>query len=192
MSETWIKITDCEEDSTAASIGILKDDYIIELNNNTLQDIKHFKELLELSHNKEAKFLISRNSEEISISCEKLPAKPLGIKFIGEKIENNIIKTYSGNPAIAEELFVSDAELMLQKGYHPVSKNYVEGQYGLGSFLIALLFCLVIIGFIVFIYMLIVKPDGVLTVTYERKSRKKREKKLINQIRKFARTVPRK
>jgi hypothetical protein len=33
--------------------------------------------------------------------------------------------------------------------------------------LLALLLCVLLVGIVVFIYMLIVKPDGTLTVTYE-------------------------
>ncbi len=56
---------------------------------------------------------------------------------------------------------------MARDGYFPTSQNYNPGSYGAGSFLIAALLCFVCIGIIVFIYMLVVKPPGVLTVTYE-------------------------
>lgn len=36
------------------------------------------------------------------------------------------------------------------------------------AFTVALLLCLLLIGILVFIYMLVVKPDGTLTVTYSR------------------------
>lgn len=39
---------------------------------------------------------------------------------------------------------------------------------GCGSFLLALLLAVVLIGILVFIYMLLVKPEGTLSVTYER------------------------
>lgn len=77
-----------------------------------------------------------------------------------------IVETYRGSQAKAQKLFLKDAEKKAEKGYKPVSEQWEQGSYGCGSFLLALLLCLVIIGFIVFIYMLIVKPPGTLTVTY--------------------------
>jgi hypothetical protein len=55
-------------------------------------------------------------------------------------------------------------------GYIPVSQQYVQGQWSSGAFLAALVLCLVLIGFLIFVYMLIVKPEGTLTVTYERRA----------------------
>ena len=56
---------------------------------------------------------------------------------------------------------------MAQRNYYPTTQNFVPGSYGCGSFIVATLLCFIVIGVIVFIYMLIVKPPGVLTVTYE-------------------------
>ena len=56
---------------------------------------------------------------------------------------------------------------MAAHGYVPTSQTWTPGEYGCGSFLVALLLCLLVIGILVFIYMLIVKPPGTLTVTYE-------------------------
>jgi hypothetical protein len=53
------------------------------------------------------------------------------------------------------------------KGYFPTSQSYAPGSYGCGAFLAALLLCVILVGILVFIYMLIVKPERVLTVTYE-------------------------
>jgi hypothetical protein len=47
------------------------------------------------------------------------------------------------------------------------SQSWAPGTYGAGAFLLALLLCFVLIGFLIFVYLLIVKPDGVLSVTYE-------------------------
>jgi hypothetical protein len=77
------------------------------------------------------------------------------------------IKTYRGTQEGAITLFRKDAELMAAQGYFPKSQSWVPGSYGCFSFLVALLLCFLIIGILIFIYMLIVKPDGVLTVTYE-------------------------
>ena len=84
-------------------------------------------------------------------------------------IEKVIVKTYTGDEESSSARFKSDASTMRAKGYFPVSQNYTPGSYGCLSFVAALLLCFIIIGFLIFIYMLIVKPDGKLVVTYEYK-----------------------
>ena len=81
-----------------------------------------------------------------------------------------IIKTYKGSQAQAIAAFQADSVKMAAQGYYPTSQTWAPGSYGCGSFLVALLLCIVIIGILIFIYMLIVKPDGMLTVTYELRS----------------------
>jgi hypothetical protein len=78
-----------------------------------------------------------------------------------------VVKTYKGSQARAAELFQADAAKMADKGYIPTSQSWAPGAYGCGSFLLALVLCIVLIGIIVFVYMLLVKPDGTLSVTYE-------------------------
>ena len=80
--------------------------------------------------------------------------------------QNVVIKTYKGNQQQATEAFQFDAAHMAAQGYRPTAQTWAPGSYGCGSFVVAALLCLVLIGFIVFIYMLIVKPAGTLTVTY--------------------------
>lgn len=81
-----------------------------------------------------------------------------------------IVKTYSGNQQQAMIAFQSDAVKMAAKGYYPTTQIWAQGNYGCGAFLLALLLCFIFIGILAFIYMLIVKPDGVLSVTYELRS----------------------
>jgi hypothetical protein len=81
-----------------------------------------------------------------------------------------IIKTYKGSQAQATAAFQADSVEMAAQGYYPTSQTWAPGSYGCGAFLLALLLCFVLIGIVVFIYMLIVKPDGTLTVTYELRS----------------------
>jgi hypothetical protein len=78
-----------------------------------------------------------------------------------------LIRTYSGDQIAASRQFQKEAEVLSAKGYVPVSQSYQPGSWGCGAFLAALVFALVFIGIIVLIYMLIVKPAGTLTVTYE-------------------------
>ena len=72
-----------------------------------------------------------------------------------------------GNQNIATKLFRKDADLMANQGYFPQSQSWAAGSYSFFNFLVALLLCFIVIGLFVFVYMLIVKPNGVLTVTYE-------------------------
>ena len=81
--------------------------------------------------------------------------------------EKIFIKTYKGNQQQAIEAFQADASEMATQGYFPISQTWVAGSYGFGAFLVALLLCFIFIGLLVFIYMLIVKPAGTLSVTYE-------------------------
>lgn len=78
-----------------------------------------------------------------------------------------LVKTYKGTQAGAAALFQADAAKLANQGYFPASQAWAPGSYGCGAFLLALLLCLVIVGVLIFIYMLLVKPAGTLTVTYE-------------------------
>lgn len=80
---------------------------------------------------------------------------------------HTIVRSYVGKPDWAAELFEHDANSLAKQGYFPISQTYEPGQYGCGAFLLALLLCFILIGILVFLYMLIVKPDGTLTVTYQ-------------------------
>ena len=81
--------------------------------------------------------------------------------------KKNIVKSYKGKRAVAQEIYLNDAEHLAKKNYFPISETYEQESWGCGSFLLALLLCLILIGILVFIYMIIVKPDGTLTVTYQ-------------------------
>lgn len=82
-----------------------------------------------------------------------------------------IVKKYKGNQKRAINLFQNNAKKMATKGYYSTSQNWAPGSYGCGSFLLALLLCFILVGFLVFIYMIIVKPEGILIVTYEYKTK---------------------
>jgi uncharacterized protein UPF0547 len=83
------------------------------------------------------------------------------------KLDQVIIKTYTGRQAKATALYKADAAVMASKGYYPTSQSWAPGAYSGGDFVIALLLCFVLIGFPIFLYMLCVKPPGTLSVTYE-------------------------
>jgi hypothetical protein len=77
-----------------------------------------------------------------------------------------LVKSYKGSEQQATAAFQADATLMAAQGYVPTAQTWVPGSYGAGSFILALLLCFVLIGFLVFLAMLIVKPPGSLSVTY--------------------------
>ncbi len=93
--------------------------------------------------------------------------------------EQIIIKTYKGSQAEATKAFQADSVNMVNQDYYPTSQTWAPGTYGCGAFLLALLLCAILIGILVFIYMLIVKPAGTLTVTYELRLPSKSPKKQI-------------
>jgi hypothetical protein len=90
--------------------------------------------------------------------------------------QQTIIKTYKGSQSTAQKLFQADSVKMAGVGYFPKSQSWAAGQWGAGAFLVALLLCLVLIGLLVFVYMLVVKPEGSLTVVYEYRQPQSEEK----------------
>ncbi|HEY8836343.1 MAG TPA: hypothetical protein VIO16_01430 [Dehalococcoidia bacterium] len=75
-------------------------------------------------------------------------------------------RTYKGSLAKATVAYQRDADAMAREGWFPSGQTYAPGSWGCAAFLLALLLCVVLVGILIFIYMLIVKPDGVLVVTY--------------------------
>ena len=82
---------------------------------------------------------------------------------MGEQI---IAKTYIGREAEATINFQADAALMAAQGYSPVFQSWAPGQWQSRSFITVLLLCLLIVGIPALVYLLVVTPDGALTVTY--------------------------
>ena len=78
-----------------------------------------------------------------------------------------ITRTYAGNEHRALALYQKDATRLAAEGYFPISQIYTSGKWSTGDFILALLLTFIIIGILVFLYMIIVKPSGTLTVTYE-------------------------
>jgi len=78
-----------------------------------------------------------------------------------------LVRTYIGAFAQTAAAFQADATYMAQGGYVPVSQSYEPGNWSGTTVIIGLLLCLVAIGFAVLTYMLIVRPDGALMVTYQ-------------------------
>lgn len=89
---------------------------------------------------------------------------PKGTNEVGEPV---IVRTYRGSQSVAMADYQADAARLAAQGYFPISQSWAPGSYGCGTFLLALLLCFILVGVLVFIYMLIVKPEGTLSVTYE-------------------------
>ena len=80
-----------------------------------------------------------------------------------------IVRTYKGKQqADANKDFAKDAARLSREHYFPTTQSWAQGQWGCGAWLIAVA-CILLIGFglLIIAYMLIVKPAGTLTVTYE-------------------------
>ncbi len=77
-----------------------------------------------------------------------------------------VVRRYSGDQAMATRLYEADAARLGRIGYRPTTVQWTPGQYSAAAFLVALILCVLLIGILIFVYMLIVKPPGSLSVTY--------------------------
>jgi hypothetical protein len=84
--------------------------------------------------------------------------------------QKTLVKSYTGNQKTAGYLFQIDAREMDRKGYKPISNTFAQGNWSCMAFVLAIILIVVFgLGLLIILYMLIVKPDGTLTVTYELK-----------------------
>jgi hypothetical protein len=82
-------------------------------------------------------------------------------------VQQTRVITYAGTGEEAASLFRKNAAQLAEEGYRPTSQSWADGSYTGGAVITALLLCLIGIGVFVLVYMLLVKPAGTLTVTYE-------------------------
>jgi hypothetical protein len=78
-----------------------------------------------------------------------------------------VVRRYRGNSRSASEAFQVDAASMASAGWYPTTQTYVPGQWGCGAWVIAFVLLVFVIGILVLAYMIAVRPDGELIVTYE-------------------------
>jgi hypothetical protein len=78
-----------------------------------------------------------------------------------------VVMTYTRSQVKAAKAYQVDATNMADHGYVTISQSWSPGEWGGLDFFIALLLCFILIGILVYIYMIVVTPDGTLTVTYE-------------------------
>lgn len=89
----------------------------------------------------------------------------------GKAIGRGIIKTYKGKQHEAIASFQADALAMANNGFFPTSQNWAAGEWSVGAYIVAVLLIFLFgLGLLILGYMLIVKPEGTLTVTYERQA----------------------
>lgn len=94
---------------------------------------------------------------------------PIGGWGQGQVAPATLVRTYQGKPDDAAQQAAVDAAALAASGYVEVSRIYAPGSWGCGAFLIAIALILVVgLGLLILAYLVIVKPDGTLTVTYAR------------------------
>ena len=78
-----------------------------------------------------------------------------------------LMMTYKGSAAGALASFQSESREMAEKGYYPISQCWLPGEYSYGLVVVAMLLCLISIGFVLVLWMLLAKPRGTLVVNYQ-------------------------
>ena len=81
---------------------------------------------------------------------------------------NLIVRTYTGKQSQAIINFEKESSILAEEGFEPSNQLWEDGRWGCLAFCIALLLCFIVIGLPILFYLIIVKPDGKLTVTYKR------------------------
>jgi hypothetical protein len=173
MAVKRLKVKGFTRNSNGKSSGIVIGDLILQFNNQDVRSESELTNYVEQHSDGYYALVILRNGEELVVD---ISGKPLGLKLTEEVFQDVVVKTYKGNQEQATQYFQEDAVKMESEGYYPSNQTWSQGSWGCGAFILALLLCFLIIGILVFIYMLLVKPEGTLTVTYEAK---KREIKLV-------------
>jgi len=83
---------------------------------------------------------------------------------------------YSAQQSDAVRIFDQDASELARFGYRPTGQSWEAGRWGWRAFMVALLLAVILVGVLMFLYMLVVRPDGTLTVTYARRDARRRER----------------
>ena len=79
-----------------------------------------------------------------------------------------VVRAYRGKSrSAAAQAMATDAAALSKAGYAPTTETWAGGEYSPIAYIGALLLAIFLIGIIIFILMLIVQPDGTLTVRYE-------------------------
>jgi hypothetical protein len=99
------------------------------------------------------------------------PPLPAGLAATIAGKPATIVRVYTGKQqGDANEAFQREAAALAAVGYEPTTQSWAQGQWGCGAFLFGMVMILLVgLGLLIILYLLIVKPDGTLTVTYARR-----------------------
>ena len=94
------------------------------------------------------------------------PGNASPAQAVGTQPPATIVRTYRGSEQDAARQFQRDAAELAKSGYRPTGQTWAPGSYGCGCFLVAALLLLFVVGILILLYLIMVKPAGTLTVTY--------------------------
>jgi hypothetical protein len=80
-----------------------------------------------------------------------------------------VVRKYTGDADAAASLFQEEAAEMAARGYIPNSQLWIPGSHSSETVATAVLLCLIGIGLLLLLYLFLVKPAGILSVTYIRR-----------------------
>jgi len=81
-----------------------------------------------------------------------------------------ITRMYGGNFKKATDLAAEESPKFAAQGYVVVGQQYVPGSWSTSAWIIALLLIVFVVGLLVLVFMVVAKPPGTLTVTYQRQA----------------------
>jgi len=82
-----------------------------------------------------------------------------------------VVRAYEGKQGEATARLQADSLEMAAEGHSPTWQNWAPGEWAREAYVVAaLLIFLFGIGILILAYLLIVEPDGTLTIAYERRS----------------------
>ena len=121
----------------------------------------------------DGRVIFTSGDGDLQIVASRVSAAP-DTSTLGRLVSDappTVERTYTGKlEADADKAFTIEARGLAARGYVPTTQDWAPGQWGRGAWIVAALLCLVLVGFAVLAYMLLVKPEGTLTVAYERRS----------------------
>ena len=82
-----------------------------------------------------------------------------------------LVEAYTGKQGEAAARFQADSIEMAAEGYLPTWQSWAPGEWAREAYVVAVLLIFLFgIGILFLAYLLIVEPEGILTVTYERRA----------------------
>jgi len=82
-----------------------------------------------------------------------------------------LVEAYKGKQREATACFQAHSIVMAAEGYLPTWQSWAPGEWAREAYIVAVLLIFLFgIGILFLAYLLIVEPEGVLTVTYERRA----------------------